>query len=76
MPGRTCGPVNGTDSGQVRRYRGFVQLAGDARRGEGGFHRAGEDEAVRRPGVVEGPDADRVPGAEQQTVARVLSNET
>ena len=60
-----------TDSGQVRRHRGFVQLAGDARRGEGGFHRTGEDEAVRRPGVVEGPDTDRVPGAEQQTVARV-----
>ena len=42
----------------VRVHSAFVQFVGDSWGDENSLDGAGEDEAVRRQGIVEGPDAD------------------
>ena len=56
-------------------HGGLVEPVIDAGRGEHRLHGAGEDEAMRGFGVVEGPGADGVAGAEQGTGAAVPHRE-
>ena len=56
-------------------HGGFVEPVIDAGRGEHRLHGAGEDEAMRGFGVVEGPGADGVAGAEQGTGATIPHRE-
>ena len=56
-------------------HGGLVEPVIDAGRGEHRLHGAGEDEAMRGFGVVEGPGADGVPSAEQGTGAAVPHRE-
>ena len=69
---RAVGP-RGT--GQAGGDHGLVELAGDAGRREHGVEVAGEDDAVRGQGVVEGPGPDVVAGAEQRPGLRVPHRE-
>ena len=72
---RTGGRVPPAGTRQKGRHDGLVQRAGDVRHGEDGFHGAGEDEAARRKGVVEGPGAGVVPGAEERALPRIPHGE-
>ena len=62
-------------AGQIGGHRRLVERIGDARCGEHRFHGTGEDDPLPLQGIVERPDADVVPGAEQHPLAHVPHGE-
>ena len=69
-----AGVVDGP-SGQMAGHHCLVQRTRDTRDGEHRLDRAGENDALARQGVVEGPGADVISSAEQRAMAHVPQGE-